>query len=91
MAERKTKKVAAKKAAPKKKKVAAKKAAPKKKKAVAKKASRKMPFKFMDKDFKNITLVEMNAGEMAVICNALERSSVPGAKKLFNAFKAQMK
>lgn len=81
MAKRKIKKVAAKKAAPKKKKTVAKKSAPKKKKAVA---------KFTAADFKNTT-VNLDAREMAVICNVLERSSVPGAKKLFSAFKAQKK
>lgn len=77
----KKKKATGKKAAPKKKKVAAKKAAPKKKKAVA---------KFTADDFKK-TFVNLEPREMAVICNVLERSSVPGAKKLFSAFKAQKK
>ena len=81
MAMKKNKKATGKKAAPKKKKVAAKKVAPKKKKAVA---------KFTADDFKK-TSVNLEPREMAVICNVLERSSVPGAKKLFSAFKAQKK
>ena len=81
MAKRKIKKAATKKAAPKKKKAATKKAAPKKKKAVA---------KFTADDFKNTT-VNLDAREMAVICNVLKSSSVPGAKNLFSAFKSQKK
>ena len=78
------KKAAAKKAAVKKaavKKAAAKKAAVKK--AAVKKAVYKI------KDFKNITLVEMNAKEMAIVCNALALSSEPGAKQLLGDFKKQ--
>lgn len=63
------------------KKAAAKKAAPKK--AAAKKAAYKI------KDFKNITIVEMNAKEMALVCNALALSSEPGAKQLLDDFKKQ--
>lgn len=77
----KKKKATGKKAAPKKKKVAAKKVAAKKKKAVS---------KFTADEF-NKTSVNLDPREMAVICNVLERSSVPGAKKLFSAFKAQKK
>ena len=77
----KKKKATGKKAAPKKKKVAAKKVAAKKKKAVS---------KFTADEF-NKTSVNLDPREMAVICNVLERSSAPGAKKLFSAFKAQKK
>ena len=71
------------------------------KKAAVKKAAAKRPFKFMDKDFKNITLVEINAGEMALICNALDafqngatfRSMNPDnkelLKRLLKDFKSQ--
>lgn len=69
----------------------------KKKKTVAKKPTAKTKKKaavkkiFLEKEFKNITLVELNAKEMAVICNALENSSAPAAKSILKAFKSQIK
>lgn len=94
-----TRQAAAKKAAA--KKAAVKKATPKKRKAAVKKAATERPFKFMDKDFKNITLVEMSANEMALVCNALDafqngetfRSMNPDnqelLKRLLKDFKSQ--
>lgn len=70
------------------KKAAAKKTAAKKA-AVKKAAAKKAAAKHLEKDFKNLTLVEMNAKEMAIVCNALALSSEPGAKQLLSDFKKQ--
>lgn len=59
------------------------------KKTVKKAASKKAAAKHLEKDFKNLTLVEMNAKEMAIVCNALALSSEPGAKQLLSDFKKQ--
>lgn len=45
----------------------------------------------LEKEFKNITVVELNAKEMAVICNALANSSEPAAKSILKDFKSQIK
>lgn len=67
------------------KKTVAKKPTAKTKK---KKAAKKI---VLEKEFKNITLVELNAKEMAVICNALSNSSEPAAKSILRDFKSQIK
>lgn len=67
------------------------------KKTVAKKPTAKTKKKkavkkiVLEKEFKNITLVELNAKEMAVICNALSNSSEPAAKSILRDFKSQIK
>lgn len=73
-----------------KKKTAVKKTVAKKPTAKTnkKKAVKKM---VLEKEFKNITLVELNAKEMAVICNALANSSEPAAKSILKDFKSQIK